>query len=742
MSYKPRKVVPIGFPRFSYTPQLCIVGTTTPEKIAHLNVGAKAKNLPIRFISLKEILDAFLSAKEDTGKSTKNAEKKLQAIEASIEGFKTDPVFRRVLKDKWKSIFGKNFPFAESGVSFITEDSTFVLPKDIWDHLVPKIRHLVPKDILENALRNEQGSGPGAETGPIMAAVGMWEFFELIRESALACGYQGKTVPIIDRSVCTIKRLNESSTEAPAPMVRAEVELCLARDDLSVPFPPVPEGTIEASRYFMAEPETPGQPINKYWNEFLGLRSVRSQMAEKLYVKLSGKNFRLPTALVQRIWAPPITKAPADFHALAVNQAVLDKHKKTIGRRAKSSDLLTAALDMTDIVHKPDALVFAPLSSLKTEADKRLALYVFFSAVVSKSLDSENVNLPVIVQNDGSWTPTLNLLAELVNKGMAKGYEECRIFGTFPPSWKSSAKHRCFCHIDVLESESKGVLHRAADELLAFRKIGYHRYCSPGDLCRDFQLFGEFPTERRYTEVGLVSASTDNRKALQHASAHGMVSAEESYNHGTGGGTRHGMGALRDGYLSANGLFDISFSTPVIVKTETDNGRLPESALGALCHNIYQREAYLIGLADQVAALPGGAGTVKEIAAFFVLRDLFPKIMATKSILFHSPDIRKDRNEPGQEPFWATTMELFMPKANVQKLFRDPMALADQGLYLSTDIPDMKRAMRAGHAAWVKNTSKDRDRGWNIVRGSIGKQREMALACREGARRHIALRQG
>lgn len=64
-------------------PFICFVATSTEEKLAHYNAIAHAENIPILYLSLNTILEAFLAAPEDTGDMIENGYQKLRAIKDS-----------------------------------------------------------------------------------------------------------------------------------------------------------------------------------------------------------------------------------------------------------------------------------------------------------------------------------------------------------------------------------------------------------------------------------------------------------------------------------------------------------------------------------------------------------------------------------------------------------------------------------------------------------------------------------
>jgi predicted Rossmann-fold nucleotide-binding protein len=638
-----------------------------------------------------------------------------------MENFRHNPVYRKVLKAEWYSYFGNEIPFDNHRVSSASEDSTILLSKRIWNRMVPKLRPYVSKEILERAIKNDSHTGPGAETGPITGAVGLRNFFDMVREAALECGYKsGNDVRIRERCVCVVQRLDAPSTEAPVKLLQKEVEVCLAREDLTIPFSIVPPGIIENCNDYKAEIGSPHRPISDDLEDFLSFRSVRSQMADEIYRYLSGRNYEISHKISKDVVNDLhlYRKAtPSSFDTLTIDDDVFQDHRETLVTRAKDRDIMTAALDMTNLVHIPDGLYLSGMSA----QNRNLAWFALLSALVSKTLDSDSLNKCVVVMNDGNWNLAPHILVDLVNKGMSKGYEEQCVFGTLPPSLKAEARHRSFCHIDVVESEDLGELRKAADEIMDFRKKGYKRYQSPRDLCTDFQTTGDVPKERRFTVAGFTSASSDNLPAVEDSYAHGKFAAENGYILVTGGSDRfcHSMGAERDGYLAAGGKYDIDVSTPVIVKKETDSGRIPDGILTALCLDIYQRAAYMIALSDLVTVLPGGIGTLQEMLAFFVLQDLVPDMMEGKSLLIHSPPIHQVHKKGHRQPFWKPALEAVLPEGQAEALFRDHDALADRGIYLSTSLEETKQRTKELEQAWARSPFRNSRDGIDLVKASI-----------------------
>src|SRR3954470_20967960 len=104
---------------------LVFLGTSTNEKLRDFKYICEQKSLPIHFLDLRKLLDAFHSADETGGKYKSNVRAKLGDVENSISMIARDEDFLRKKCEEY------GFAYDPAHIYFATEDGGVGVCKDI-----------------------------------------------------------------------------------------------------------------------------------------------------------------------------------------------------------------------------------------------------------------------------------------------------------------------------------------------------------------------------------------------------------------------------------------------------------------------------------------------------------------------------------------------------------------------------------------------------------------------------------
>lgn len=139
------------------------LATSTDEKVRDFNIAAAAKNLPITFFNLKDLVGTLHNTLEDKDSAEQNAWDKFRGAAKKMEECRKDPVAVETFCREHGIT-----RFAPERVWFATEDSGVTMPREIWDNIPEEIFSVLPEEIRERLRR--LGQGPGVETAPFLSA--------------------------------------------------------------------------------------------------------------------------------------------------------------------------------------------------------------------------------------------------------------------------------------------------------------------------------------------------------------------------------------------------------------------------------------------------------------------------------------------------------------------------------------------------------------------------------------------
>ena len=196
------------------------------------------------------------------------------------------------------------------------------------------------------------------------------------------------------------------------------------------------------------------------------------------------------------------------------------------------------------------------------------------------------------------------------------------------------------------------------------------------------------------------SASTRNEALVCETENLSYDLAMDNFGLMYGAGKKHMMGAVFDGAKRAKvegGKDDIYLagsSTTDIQQVEVGDGEQVEAftaelfQMGDYFHakDIYQRMDYMIKGSDAFAIMPGGAGTVQELAALLMLKSEDAPSMRDKPIVVYNKPIA----EESEHGFYDTVLKL-IPEKDFEAL----------GIKVVTDAKDLKLAFDEARE-WAK----------------------------------------
>jgi predicted Rossmann-fold nucleotide-binding protein len=695
---------------------LVILETTTKEKIIQYQAVARALGLPIQFHALSELFESFHAAEEDKHNRIDNGfQKFFEADLKSRDLYDVNSPYYRLLQEKCLE-WGVKFNPARTFIA--ADDATFEVPSRLWKPLKKMLIPFVPKKLLrsidkENDDKKSDWAGPGAETGPVLAAAGVTRTINLFRQAAQeACCQQTRVR--VGRTLI-MRSLAESMEGVRPYALSAESIMYLfaprGLDQLIEP-PDVPIAFLEHHfKASLTDKRPIGDDVINYQTKLGPIGGILRQFF----------------ALARERELAAGTDPEPDANMQARTEASQKKFK-TVRPDLRSSQKKAASfekvLDLTREFDGADVLEFLPFDASDDDARQR-NYYKLFSAVVAKQTDARFMNVPIIVHDDGCWAPAIKLLYELANQGMSKDFIHTKYEGG-PLIKNEHLEHIATAWLDIVRGKNHRELEKAAAQVKSIRRQFYSRFRRPPGLSfHDDLKYIEAPAGNLLTPkpdglftVGIfTSASNDNHKLLNTMGKFAGFVQKLGCGHAWGAGDRHAMGAVPEGALEiakdmANLNWFAGFTTRKIAEPETIHSKPP-----ALCHwpkkyspTIYKRMADIIDVSDMLVVAPGGPGTVQEMLATLQLIRNFPEVMKNKPVVLYMPDIHKD-NKNAETLFWENAVKHIWGNDFWEQLRSNPHK-GINGIYMATHLEELKlmtRHFKGDHDARHKPAKLPRD---------------------------------
>jgi uncharacterized protein (TIGR00730 family) len=277
-------------------------------------------------------------------------------------------------------------------------------------------------------------------------------------------------------------------------------------------------------------------------------------------------------------------------------------------------------------VKESDAFVFMPGATIE-DLFKAVSIFVGY-----QTMDEYLFGKPAVILNsDGSWDGLFKLLDDLQQQGAIR--QDFRKY-----------------LIETKEPEA------VVDALNQIRREGLPDVGRTKITDCPTESFETPPPESLLGSVCVFcSASIEEDDYLDAGYALGQLLAENSIGCVSGAGTTGIMGAVVRGSIEAGG-WTAGSNVPHIIELEG----LPEGLASFwLRPDIYTRMEVMIEQSDAFIIFPGGAGSVQEMLALLIFKQLGSAMMKGKSVIIYNRPI--DGTDKG---FWDGLVQLLEPWAN------------------------------------------------------------------------------
>lgn len=679
---------------------LCLVATTTPEKVHDLQFAADAKAIPIRFVALTDVVASFHAADEEKTQCHENASEKLHEIHPIINNFRGNPDARKILSDYCAA---QGIAPDDGKILFATEDAIFRFKdKAVWRALRPKLLPFVGEELLNKADNFGKEAGPGSETGPIISAVTPRKFFALAREAAREAGYAEKQqIATVQEASLTYTPLSAKDGDAFRPL-SAKKTLHLTPPKTSAdPFHIdsisdwlTDETSINEYKSTNAYKSTNDTRIVSIPNSARGM--LVSKLAADLGIPQGKKQGFVQTLTPRRTQTPKhyhpknfkvgildamarpgghlplakevLGKVSSGFTAILPNSVYASDSMPPAAGSSPGSALLPSLSGMGEVMAESDALLFAPLPQMPKPGEARAedenyrhalatAQFQLFSAQVARQLVPRDMKKPAIIMNvDGCWDPALKQYYDFINKGMSKAYIPIRPqYGehadqtTGTRRMGDSVIHNWTSDFDILTGPEADVRKQA---MLLLHEYSRAYEMQPERLSNLPKVSVHAPeklegSKNLYRVAVFLSASSDNAMLNDGAYQLGYQLAKENFAVTWGAGNRHSMGAVYEGTRQCKRDYPHKpcwiegYSTPEIIAQETKHGRAPEGLdYFRMNADIYERTADMIARSHAIIIEGGGgAGTGIEKYAALMLMKTHPELMKDKHLIIENRHI-------------------------------------------------------------------------------------------------------
>lgn len=644
---------------------LVIVFSKTPEKVAHFDHAAENSN--VKFIDIHRLVEGYNVAPEDTGERDKNATQKARAVKSTIKKLKTPgtPEHQNLLAQ----LESLGIAYDENKIFGMVEDSTFTTSPGVWPYLRQKLKGIVSDELLEkySGKNGHDEPGPGAETGPIVAATGGFlRFYNLLREAykeALKDLGNLHTDGLI-KSQCTAVLFSMAKPNDETRLSSETNSYLLDIGDKE--YFPANDNILNPYDYVVMENDR-RRPISSYNSQYFFNHSPRALVFKQMQAKVFDAAARVPSAE-----APPAFKQAADI--VTQRRETPTRHvayKKSL--RERIYDVINFDTEMQKV--GKNGIVFDTFDPANY-GQKLKALSDFVNFLVAKQLVARDMFKPGVLIDNGCWQGFVKLIHAFSNLGMAKDFtpfanNEGKNGITHTVSSFFDGLHfnphqydRANFDPDIFDdailergrTKQQETLRNLTQAIVAERSKGYHSFIETSDSHK-FEAEGAPPDGSRFTVAHFVSASSDNQVLNEQCRAIGTTAAENGFGYVWGGMNMHSGGEGFKAYVAAGGVHAAAYSTRPIAAAETEDGRLPpEAHYREWSRDIYERIAGMVAASDAIVISPGGWGTLQEMLLVLRLKHEEPELFANKKIIIDNPALF-DGNTLSETRFWNDTLQ-------------------------------------------------------------------------------------
>lgn len=683
----------------SDTPIVVFILTSTQEKIRDYQLIAKAKNLPIIFEDIHQILGSVHNA-DETGKDyEKNAFQKLD--EEKIAAFRAGEYDKRIVN----YLNARGIPLTTQ-TYLATEDSGLSIEKPVWNKVD---KDGIPEKVLNRMADRGKHTGPGVETAPIISSVfGENNLMKRVHEAAASLGK--KDVGIKQNVTLIVTPISPGSKDKKHIFKAKKIQMLHSPSE-------DPARNSESRKIsnvdYIRNNKHSEQSLMELGEKAITEHSFRSVVVDKFYKDFKANGLfkeGKPYAASEQNTAVHSNGAAHEFKVGSFGclghetisremERIFKDHKtgetssmsplhNIVSDRRKASEKSSYQLlsNVENIMSRSDSIILFPdsLSSKKanghgngnghsnghsavknTEEEKQLKtlekLFVLYSLEVGKQLNPRDFEKPIIILNhDGSWNDALVIHNNLANMALTKEYSI-----SLPAKFnnRSSVGVQSNSYYDVVGTPKGGEHYTydatvsAALELLKEKSKNYTPRASASFKLEEK---GDSPDKVDGFKVAFFCSASNENKYLNGSVkkiSHDL--AANNYGIVYGGGDRYTMGAVLEGVTSYRKelmaydrlneqeakakTYIAGYSTKEILNAETTKGKFSDALnYSKRNDNIYHRMADMLDNSDVIIAAPGGAGTVQEWAAALILNNNRPD-KDKKPVVFFNPELNVEK---------------------------------------------------------------------------------------------------
>jgi uncharacterized protein (TIGR00730 family) len=315
---------------------------------------------------------------------------------------------------------------------------------------------------------------------------------------------------------------------------------------------------------------------------------------------------------------------------------------------------------LVQLVEDHDAFVLMPFDAPKDhEADQGTLdrLFTFFSLIVARQLDPRSKDKPLIVYNPregeqeygNGWQPYLDLYDEL--RGSFMIADDGRLLAQEAGS----------------REELHTMLETSREHWLPNHPDGKVHTAHP---------VPDQPEDAPQFKVGVFTSATMRNDHLnKEAHEVGTLLAKNGFGVVFGAADDHMMGEVLKGAREEGDKDKVwigGSSTEDILNVEAREPQAVKDTLNEYfdAHDIYERMEYMFSRSDAYLVLPGGAGTVQELAALLMLKSHDDPIVQDKPIVVLNSRLQADDGTIADQRFYNSLLDMLetLPPEQKDKL--------------------------------------------------------------------------
>ncbi|MCL2473443.1 MAG: hypothetical protein FWF23_00845 [Alphaproteobacteria bacterium] len=395
-----------------------------------------------------------------------------------------------------------------------------------------------------------------------------------------------------------------------------------------------------------------------------------------------------PNAIDHNVLIVCCESARARYYNTPAQKIIVPSGYKTSYEKLNKGRTLTDAISARFNTTNPDAIIFTPFD-IENEAERCYMYILLRSVIVAKVIDPAYKNVPVIVHNEnGCYDAVIESHTAYAlggyNRSFIRNYESEGLGRNEKLVISDRVKHIGYNYFDALSYNriNREEAKQIGAELLNFRLINYERLHQPIPDIRHNYNAPKVDIDLCSATV-FASASSDKKEDYLKATELGNFLREHEFALCTGGGDKHSMGWVRDGYLDLKfhcmkQMYLIHASTRRLAKNETKHGFMPDCDEPSLYDDIGYRLERLL-TSDIIISIGGGDGTGQESAYFYLQQKINRSEFKDKALVFI-----------GEDPSMLKEIESIIGTEKLNILKQNPRGLEKENIFLFPRVKNAK----------------------------------------------------